>query len=356
MADPRAALREKFRAFKTLEGGGYSPLYERLSSVIAEDERLLAILDDAPAHQRQPTLFFAALQDRVLAHGGEPLARWYPSVTGKAVPDDDVADALRSFCAAHERELRGIVAQRSTQTNEVLRCAALLLAFARIDTDRPLALVDLGSSAGLNLALDRYHYEYDGVGTVGDDASLVRLRTVFKDKSRPRLPAIPRIGSRVGVDLLPVDPSDEAETRWLQACVFADQPERHQRLRAALEIARVHPPRLIKGNMLDELPRIAAETPPDQHLTVIDTWATHYLTKEERQRFAGLLQEIGRTRDLSYIAANMAGVVVGLEEPSVDPQAPHATLLSLTRFRGGRRSAQVLARMHSHAAWIEWLL
>jgi len=66
--------------FRKTGRSGYSPLYERLSALIAEDQQLLSILDDAPVHQRQPTLFFAAIHDLVLAHPNEGLARWYPTV------------------------------------------------------------------------------------------------------------------------------------------------------------------------------------------------------------------------------------------------------------------------------------
>jgi hypothetical protein len=351
----RAALATKFRQFMKLEGSGYSPLYERLSTIIADDDRLLALLDDAPAHQRQPTLLFAALHDRVLAHPGDELARWYPTVSGGAIRADDPAAALRAFCATHAAELRTLIASRSTQTNEVLRCAALLLAVGRLDGTEPLALVDLGTSAGLNLLLDRYHYDYPGLGTVGDPASPVQLRTELRGPLRPALPKLPRIASRQGIDLKPIDAGDEAATRWLRACLFADQLDRQARLRGALEIARRDPPRIRQGNLLALLPQVAGETARDRHLCIFSTWATHYLTAEERRQFAELLQEIARSRDVTLIAAEPAGVVHGLAEPPLSADAPHATILSLIRFRAGMRTDTVLARMHSHAAWIEWL-
>src|SRR5690348_7116386 len=105
MASARDELATKFRDFVKLEGRGYSPLYEHLSRVIAEDAKVLSILDDAPAHQRQPTLLFAAIHDLVLAHPAEELARWYPMVSGGRIPDEDAGPALRGFCIAHEAEL-----------------------------------------------------------------------------------------------------------------------------------------------------------------------------------------------------------------------------------------------------------
>lgn len=354
----RDALATKFRDFVKLEGRGYSPLYERLSALIAEDQHLLSILDDAPARQRQPTLLFAAVHDRVLAHPHESLARWYPTVTGGPIPDDDVGPALRSFCAAHEAELRSLVATRSTQTNEVLRCTALLLAFDRLADEGigPLGVVEIGASAGLNLLCDRYSYDYAGLGTVGDRASPVRLSTTFRGARRPPLPRVPRVASRTGIDLLPIDVRDAAATRWLQACLFGDQLERQKRLRAALQVAQAAPPSVVKGDFLALLPTVVAEVPREQHLCLVSTWAAHYLNPDQRRSFGVLLAEIGMVRDFTLIAAEPLGVMPDLAEPPPTSEAPHPTLLSVLRFRGGKRADEVLARMHSHAAWIEWLL
>jgi hypothetical protein len=247
-----------------------------------------------------------------------------------------------------------LVATRSTQTNEVLRCAALLLALDRLADEAPLGIVELGASAGLNLLCDRYSYDYAELGSVG--VSGVKLSTSFRGSRRPPLPRLPQIASRVGIDLLPIDVRDGEATRWLQACLFGDQLERQTRLRAALDVARRDPPRLLRGDLLTLLPAVAAEVPRDRHLCLVSTWATHYLNQDQRRRFGEVLQEIGRTRDVSLIAAEPMGVVPDLIEPLPTPEAPHPTVLSLVRFRAGKRSDEVLARIHSHAAWIEWLL
>jgi hypothetical protein len=357
MAGTRDDLATQFRNFVKLEGRSYSPLYERLSTVIADDPALLALLDDASAHQRQPTLLYAALHDCVLAHPQEELARWYPTVTGGPVPDVDLAPTLRAFCKAHERELRNTLATRATQTNEVRRCAALLLIFDLVASEirQPLGLVELGASAGLNLLFDRYAYDYEGLGSAGAAGSSVTVPTSFHGAHRPRLPAVPQVGERLGIDLAPIDVRDEAATRWLQACLFADQLDRLQRLRTALALARQSPPTVWQGDLLERLPDAAARVPADQHLCVFSTWVVHYLNASQRRALVDLLSQLGAARDLSWIAAEPAGVVPGLAEPPPDPAHPQATILSLTTFRRGVRWSRVLARMHSHAAWIEWL-
>jgi len=347
-----------FRGFSKLEGRGYSSLYERLSLTIADDPKLLALLDTAPVHQRQPTLLYAALHDLVLAHPQADLARWYPTVTGGPVPDDDVAPALRAFCVAYEPEIRHLVSTRSTQTNEVRRCAALVLAFDRIATEvqRPLGLIELGASGGLNLLFDRFSYDYGELGTVGERGSPVHISTTLRGPRRPRLPAAAaRAGRRIGIDLEPVDVRDPEATRWLEACLFADQLDRRDRLRAALTLARADPPEMRQGDMLGLLPAAATDIPHNEHLCLVSTWAVHYLAQERRRALDDLVREIGRRRDLSWVAAEPSGVLSGVSEPPVDPETPHPTILSLTTIRTGTWRRRLLARTHSHAAWIEWL-
>jgi hypothetical protein len=351
-------LATQFRDFVKLEGRAYSSLYERLSVIIAGDPKLLAILDDAPAHQRQPTLLYAALHDLVLSHPDEQLARWYPTVTGSSVADGDPAEDLRAFCARHERELRRIVASRSTQTNEVNRCMALLPALGLVadEVRRALGIVELGASAGLNLLFDRYRYDYGELGSLGDPGSPVHLHSKIDGQRRPPLPAsVPPAGRRIGIDLEPIDVRDPAAIRWLQACLFADQLERLRRLRAALDVARADPPELRRGDFLALLPAAVADIPADQHLCLISTWTVHYLRSDQRQALDRVVAEIGRSRDLSWVAAEPLGVMGGVNEPAPDPRHPFPTILSLTTIRDGVRTGRVLARMHSHAAWIEWL-
>ena len=351
-------LAAQFRNFVKLEGRAYSSLYERLSLTIAEDSKLLALLDGAPAQQRQPTLLYAALHDLVLAHPHEDLARWYPTVTGTAVPDADLAPALRRFCFAYESDIRRLVSTRSTQTNEVRRCAALILAFDRIAAAVrcPLGIVELGASAGLNLMFDRFFYDYGALGTVGEVGSPVQIATALRGINCPRLPAaIAPAGRRIGIDLEPVDVHDAAATRWLEACLFADQLDRRDRLRAALDLARTDPPEVRHGDMLALLPAAADDIPESEHLCLVSTWAVHYLAPENRRALDALVRKLGERRDLSWVAAEPSAVMADVQEPPLDPAAPHPTILTLTTIRSGAWRRSILARTHSHAAWIEWL-
>ena len=106
------------------------------------------------------------------------------------------------------------------QTNEVRRCCYLLPAVtlaARLAAPAPLALIEAGASAGLNLGLDGYAYDY-GTGTItGDPRSPLTLHCELRGGTPPplALPA-PDIAWRAGIDLSPLDPDDAA---WLRALV-----------------------------------------------------------------------------------------------------------------------------------------
>ena len=206
-----------------------APLYHRLATGIAADPALAALLLSAPPMQRQPVLLFACIHDLLLAgRPDEGLARFYPDLV--AEPDDgDPMPAFAAFTAAHADELAELLVTRSTQTNEIGRCALLLPAFGLVaDEIGPLAHVDVGASAGLNLLLDRYHYTYEPGRQLGRP-STVELRC--GTRGRVRLPsALPPIVERVGLDRSPVDVDDDDAARWLTACVWPDQTDRVERL------------------------------------------------------------------------------------------------------------------------------
>ncbi len=87
-------------------------------------------------------------------------------------------------------------------------------------TGHPLAIIELGASAGLNLLWDQYRYVYDGDGSFGALDTAVVIRSQFRGSQRPALPALaPPVVGRVGVDLDPIDVRDSEQGRWLQALV-----------------------------------------------------------------------------------------------------------------------------------------
>src|SRR5262249_3860442 len=161
-------------------------------------------------------LFFAAIQ----------------FLTGAAGMPKTAAQ-LRKVVRTRDREIADVMRSHRTQTNEVGRCSILLPALP----PRPLALVEVGASAGVCLLPDRFHYRF-GRSSPGDPASLVHLSCGISGGPVPVPPSIPTIVWRRGLDSNPIDVHDEEAVRWLLACVWADHPDRRRRLQGAIELAR----------------------------------------------------------------------------------------------------------------------
>ena len=178
---------------------GYSPIYERIARALADDDESLALLAGTAPVGRIPVLALAAVHDIVLSEPESPLAAIYAGRVGA-----DPWPPFRELLLGRSAEVLERMATRSIQTNEVGRSAALLPALATVRAEalaagdeRPLALVELGPSAGLNLLLDRYAVTYrrgaDVVATVGDPDSPVRLECEAAGPRRSdRSPGSPR--------------------------------------------------------------------------------------------------------------------------------------------------------------------
>jgi hypothetical protein len=336
-----ASAADAFRYFGRQAAGPDSPLYAQLCELIADSPELLA--SAAQAREGTPMVFLAAVHDELLRDPRHALAAYYPTVGG-AGPGPGLADAITAFCRERAEPLAATLATRRTQTNEVARCAGLLPAFAAVADARPLALIEIGASAGLNLLWDLYAYDYGGraAGAAGSRLSIAcELRGPHVPPLQP-----PPVSARVGVDLSPIDASDPVDARWLHACLWPDQPARHVRLETALAIAREHPVDVRRGDALVALPELLAEAPPDALACVFHTAALAYFTREEIDALATLLEAV--ERDVAWIGGESPGILVGRRRDNATPL--HFALSA------GRPGALVQrARMGHHGGWLEWL-
>jgi hypothetical protein len=328
-----------------------APLYARMATGIANDEPLAGLLLHAPAAQRQPVLLFACIHDLLLSGVDGDLARYYPNLT--ASPDSgDPLPALRGFCARHEAELTQRLRSRSTQTNEIGRCALLLPAFGLLAAEvGPLAHLDVGASAGLNLLLDRYRYRYEPGGSVGPEST---VELVCGTRGAVPVPAaIPEIGERIGIDRSPVDVHDPAEARWLEACVWPDQTDRFARLRAALAMAEREAVAVRQGDAVTDTAGVVESLAVSGHPVVTNTWVLNYLTGEERAAYVRALDSVGTRLDLSWVYVESPYLTPELPGPTGD-EATDRTALVLVRWRSGRRTVDHLADAHPHGYWLHW--
>ena len=238
MYDETAAM---FTIFADLEGRDL-PLYGELCRSSAADPSMMRLMAEAPKGQRRPVLLLAAVHDLFLAGAEHPLAAWYPTVSPEstvsgAPPLGDAYPAFADFVAEHRAEIVDALRHRTTQTNEVNR-SCLWFAAVRDATsdlaDRPIGLVEVGPSAGLNLGFDGYSYDFGDGRPHGDPTSAVELACEVRAGVPPIDVGLPPVAARVGFDIAPIDPTDEREVRWLEACIWPEQTVRFTRFAAAV--------------------------------------------------------------------------------------------------------------------------
>jgi hypothetical protein len=227
------------------------------------------------------------------------------------------------------------------QTNEVARAWALLPGLLSTGVER-IDLVELGASAGLLLALDRYGYRYRA-GTWGNGGGPL---LAGDDRDGPPAPLLARgleVVRRRGVDRDPVDVASPEGERLLEAFVWADQHARRERLREAIAAVRADPPELVRGDYVELAPELLRDRRPDALTVVMTSVSTVYLDEDRYQKLLAALARAGRDAPLAWVS---------LEGARRGPDAGHANL-ELTIWPGGE--TRRLARVDHHAAWLEWL-
>jgi hypothetical protein len=369
------AIRARFRAFGPEQAAGPhgSPLYVELCRGAAEDPETCALLLSAAPGQRIPNLLLAAVHDLLLAGGSsaaDPLAAYYPSVVGATEarpPDADAYASFRDFCTRHRETLLRTIATRSTQTNEPRRAAALVPVLATIGSASglPVSLLEAGTSAGLLLQSDRYRIRYGGEATGPARSTLTLACRVMG--SRPPLPRRLEIAWRAGIDLSPVDINDADGVRWLRACLWPEHRERRANLNAALEIAREHPPLVVRGDMVEELPGLAARAPAGTALVVFHFTALAYLAPERRPLLVDAARSIAASlrRRVWLVGCESIGLFGQLGRdleqslldglPAAVPDGPACAIVEWRLDPDGPGRHRLLGLVHPHGRWIAWL-
>lgn len=292
-----------------------SPLYRHLAMQISTDPDVISLVESM-AHAPRHLLLFAAVQDLLLAGADDELAEWYPSLTTDPRPVATSYPPFRRFALEHREELLRRGQTRYVQTNEVRRCALLLPALCRaVGSMGSFHLVDIGTSAGLNLSFDRYRYEYRPthpdrpVTTWGDQGARPRLTCESRGVT-PDLPRAIEVRHRVGLDLHPVDPADPADRRWLEALIWPEHHERRATLREALDAAR--PVETVQGDAIDLLPEVLGALPPGEPVVAMHSYILLQLSDDERRGLDAVVDEARRHRPLARIS---------LEHWSLDEEA-----------------------------------
>lgn len=357
-----AERRAQFLRFADTECGE-DPLYVALCRLLAERPDALSLLDAAPRTQQRPNLLLAAIHERVLDGAGGALADWYPSAGGHRAADDPaLAAALDGLLARERSALAAHCAQRATQTNEIGRCAVLWPALAQVAAatgGRPLALLDFGCSAGLNLGVDRYRYDHGGERWGTDDAAspLIACHPVGGTPP-PRLPPA-RITERLGIDPAPVDLHDEAAVRWLRACLWPHDQARRARFDAAAALVRA------AGWPVRAEPDCAAAIEPwldtlpaGVQPVVFNSWVLAYFAPAERAAHVARMRDLVARRGVAWLSAEGPGLLLGElpAAPAADDRVGAAEIANASLWWMSLPGAtpRLVARSHAHGRWAHW--
>ncbi len=320
--DAHAKLRRRYLRFAEHEARGISPLYDELARHVANSTPLLDFLTQLPVEKQQPNLLFGAVR----------------LVSGVASSGSHFERLVLRDTSQITRTMRN----RRTQTNEPARCAVLLPALARLEG--PLALLEVGASAGLCLLPDRYGYDY-GRGRVLTAATA--NAPVFPcdvNEATPVPNQLPRVVWRAGIDLNPLDLTDPGAERWLEALVWPEQTERLARLKRAIQVVRTAPPRIVAGDLLRLLQPVAEQAPRDATLVVFHSAVLGYVSgAAARDQFRRQVQDTGATWISNEHPRVFPSIANALPRPAPDNQFVLAVNGEPVAFTG------------PHGQSVEWL-
>lgn len=257
---------------------------------------------------------------------------------------EDARGAVRAAITEHDAELVRWM-DGPPQTNEPARSGVLmagLLALAARHRVARFELIEIGSSAGLNLLIDRYRFDLGGT-LVGPAESPVAIRPEWRGP--PPVAAGIEIASVRGVDIAPIDLSGDPAVERLLAYVWADNHERFARLEKAIAMWRAAPPRLDRGDAADWVEARLAEPQPEGVLRVLmHSIVWQYLSPGGQRRIEAAMAAAGErataSRPLGWIA--------------YEGQRGLMTHGLTVRSWPGHPGELEIASAHPHGAWIEW--
>lgn len=275
-----------------------SPLYGTILAAVAEDldrggpcHQILVPHAGDPFGSALVLRMLGAVHRLVLAGRAPELAGHYPSAGGSPGSAAAVGEA---FLATVGR-LAGEVAagtDEAVQTNEVGRSAALIggyLTVARLGL--PLRVLEIGSSAGLNLRWEHFRYEADD-WSFGDPASPVRFTGAWRGTTPP-LAADCEVADRLGCDPNPIDATTPAGATLLRSFVWPDQLDRLTRLDAAIEVARRVPAEVHRADGPGWLAEQLVEPEPGLTTVVVHSVVMQYLDRPGRSRLSDVIDQAG---------------------------------------------------------------
>ncbi|HLG66205.1 MAG TPA: DUF2332 domain-containing protein [Ktedonosporobacter sp.] len=326
-----------------------SPLYQSFCKVVAQDQPVLELLTQRQTGQQASFLLFGAIHYLLLSGAQHPLRDFYPSLVDRVTASPgEAGPELLDFCHTYRNELETLIRTRLVQTNVVKRSVGLLVALraVRMRGVERVHLIEVGTSAGIHLHVDRYRYLIGGL-VFGQQDSKVVVETQWRGKQPPDFDARPQIVGRLGIDLHPVDAANPEERLWLRALVWPENQHEADQLSAALESIASAPPTIIAGDAIDVCPALGKQLPPGEARIVFHAATRMHVPINRRAAFDAAIDTLGEDGPLYHI----------WHEPA---SAPHAGMPSdprgvLALHGPGDDQPVSLAQVSGHLDWIELL-
>jgi hypothetical protein len=336
-------LSMKFRRFAIHECSESSPLYELLSLKIAEDAEMIELASSARKGQPVPNLLFGAVHFLLLKGYKHTLSNFYPSITNHPAKAEDAYPAFVDFCRRYSEEIIELLKTKLVQTNEVRRCSYLYPVFSHIFqmTNKPLALIEIGTSAGLQLLVDKYSYSYGNEEVYGTSKSAVHITSVqISGKKAPiarmRLPVV---ATRVGVDLHINDVRKKEDYLWLKALIWPEHGERQNLFEKAASYVWNQTLKLIQGDGVELLNSLVAEIPENQTICIFHTHVANQMSNDTKEKLLRKIAEIGDGRDIFHIYNNI-----------------YDAKLHLDYYLDGQESLNIIGETDGHGRWFRLVL
>jgi hypothetical protein len=192
----------------------------------------------------------------------------------------------------------------------------------------------------------------------GPDGSVV-IPTLIRSGHPQPAHALPEVARRFGIDRSPLDVQEARDARWLQACIWPSDGERHERLAGAIALGRSSALDLRRGDANEMLIDVLADLDRDIRPVVFHSWVVSYFDGDARRRFADTVRAMVVEHDGAWISAEGPNVVPGLAAPALPDDAGatlrEATVWHLTTCENGVATNRAIARSQAHCRWIEWL-
>ncbi len=314
-----------------------SELYARLSACAGHDDGLRAIAAHAQKGQPQANMLLAAVHFLLLRGTDHPVKEFYPSVGGQRdAADEDLSSLFRDFVERNRIEVTRLIESRVTNTNEVGRSALLHAGFRELakSSPEPLALIEIGPSAGLNLLWDRYGVRYMRAGriaaVVGSDSRLV-LDCELRGAATPPAGPMPLVARRLGLEANPVDLTDQDDRDWLRALVWPTDLARLERLTSAVALFEQDRPEIRAGDALALLPDALAQAPREATLCVYHTIVLYQFSREMREVLENILVVAGLRRPVFRLAMEFDGADYALSLIGYDDGTREQRCLAIWR-------------------------